>query len=142
MFEMLLLVLTLNLYMEAGGEGERGMEAVADVVVTRVMSDHYPDDAFEVVMQKAQFSWVREQKVKDFDDLMALQQRVLNKASRNPKSLEAYRRAEKIARKTLQTGYKPSKYYTHFHNMSVMPKWAKGRYGRPIGNHVFYRIVK
>jgi spore germination cell wall hydrolase CwlJ-like protein len=46
-------------YFESRGEPVEGQLAVADVVLNRAASGHYPTDLCAVVTQKAQFSFVR-----------------------------------------------------------------------------------
>lgn len=51
----------LALHYEARGEGSRGMQAVANVILNRVKSKRFPDSICDVVYQKhknvCQFSW-------------------------------------------------------------------------------------
>ena len=55
--------LALALYHEARGEPRQGQMMVAAVIVNRVVSDRFPDDMCEVIMQPRQFSFVRKGKI-------------------------------------------------------------------------------
>lgn len=136
-----ILALTLNLFFEARGEGYHGMQAVADVTVTRVKDDRYPDNVVDVVLQPYQFSWTVD-KLSDNNlfELMELQRYVLHSGKYNEQEIDAYRVAEKIARKVLQNDYRVRYRFTHYHATSVTPYWADSHKGYWIGNHLFYRI--
>ena len=54
-------------YFEARGESLEGQLAVADVVLNRVASERYPDTICEVVVQRAQFSFIRRGKFPSVD---------------------------------------------------------------------------
>lgn len=133
------LIMTMNIYHEARGESLAGQQAVADTVITRVCDARWPDSVKGVVLQRKQFSWVKEKRVKNVFDLMALQDAILHSKKTKPQEIEAYRRAEKIARKVLQSGYKPRNKFTHFHTTKVHPYWARYK-GLWVGNHIFYRM--
>lgn len=137
-----LLALTMNVWHEARGEGDVGMQAVADTTIMRVNSDHYPDCATEVILQPKQFSWVKEKKVKDIGDLLELERSVLHSKQLSERDLHTYRKAQTIAQKALQEGYKPRYKFTHFHTTKVSPPWSKNNKSVKIGNHIFYRNVK
>lgn len=126
------LALTLNLFFEARGEGEVGMKAVADTVITRVESSKYPDDVVGVVLQRKQFSWANSLSERTIFGLMNKQGEALRI---NP---EAYRRAERVARMALDKGHR-NRPFIHFHSTKVKPYWAKSMSGHRIGNHIFYK---
>lgn len=50
--------MTTAIYHESRGEPLQGQIAVAHVIMNRVNSDRYPDDACEVVYQPNQFSYI------------------------------------------------------------------------------------
>lgn len=135
------LIMTMNIYHESRGESLAGQYAVADTVITRVNDTRWPNSVEGVVLQSKQFSWVREKRVKNVFDLMALQDAILHSKATVPRDIAAYRQAEKIARRVLKAGYKPRYKFTHFHATKILPYWARYR-GVWIGNHVFYRIPK
>ena len=133
--------LARNMYFEARGEGQTGIDAVAFVTINRVRSNRYPNTICEVVYQarrdrngnpirhKCQFSWYcdgRPDNVKqrDFERL--------------------YRRAEfvyvnyylNLAMKDTTRGS------THYHARRVNPHWSRHQNYQQvaaIGEHVFYR---
>jgi spore germination cell wall hydrolase CwlJ-like protein len=51
--------LTDNIYFEARGESQKGMEAVAYVTLNRVIDSRFPNNICGVVYQPSQFSWVK-----------------------------------------------------------------------------------
>lgn len=121
--------LARTVYWEAKGEGPRGMNAVAHVVLNRVAHPQYPDDVCGVIKQggrvaPCQFSWYCDTRP--------------NKA-REPK---AYARAHEIAWRALngQTD-DPTSGANMFHNPTVKPSWTtKAKRTAVIGNHIFYRL--
>jgi N-acetylmuramoyl-L-alanine amidase len=109
---------------EAGGEGERGMQAVAGVISNRTRANR---DAFAVVTRPNQFECITG---KSYDAFVA-------KAKRHARWAYALKLAEEIDNKTVVdiTGGA-----THFHNPSKTPWWAKKMaFTKKIGNHLFYR---
>lgn len=46
-----------TIYYEARSDNLIGKQAVADVVINRVLDDRFPEDICSVVYQKKQFSW-------------------------------------------------------------------------------------
>ncbi|MGL6010207.1 MAG: cell wall hydrolase [Shewanella oncorhynchi] len=126
------MALALNLFFEARGEGEAGMRAVADTVITRVESPSYPDNVVGVVLQRKQFSWANSLSERSIFGLMSKQGEALRI---NP---EAYRKAERVARMALDKGHK-KRPFIHFHSVKIKPYWAKSMLGHRIGNHIFYK---
>jgi len=53
------LMLALNVYYEARGEGVSGKAAVAHVTLNRLRDDRWPKTLSEVILQPGQFSWTR-----------------------------------------------------------------------------------
>jgi len=121
-----------NIYYEARGEGEKGMQAVAEVTINRAKDPRYPKTVCGVVTQKAkgvcQFSWVCDRKTRG------------RPAPKREGDLIAWETAGKIARQvftgTIDTLVGNA---THFHTTGVRPSWAK-RIERivKIGAHIFY----
>lgn len=138
-FVMCWLALTLNLYTEAGGEGKVGMELVADTVITRVQHEKYPNDICKVVLQPNQFNWTKRLKKKDFNGLIAYQEKLFKQRSFNDKERAAYMQAAWIAYKSMKPGYQPTYRYIHFYSGSDRPYWAKGKKVVRHGNHYFIR---
>lgn len=109
-----------NVYHEARGEPEVGQVAVAQVVMNRVASGHYPGTVCDVVHQRAQFSWTRVQVPEP--------------------SGKAWWRSVHVAARVLY-GQEPDVVdgATHFHTPAVNPHWAQAfRRVRTIGDHTFY----
>jgi spore germination cell wall hydrolase CwlJ-like protein len=133
--------LARNMYFEARGEGQAGIDAVAFVTINRVRSQRYPNTVCEVVYQarldrngnpirhKCQFSWYCDGR----PDVV------------NENTFERlYRRAEFVyinyylndAMKDTTRGS------THYHARRVNPHWSRHRNYQQvahIGEHVFYR---
>lgn len=141
-YEAALVALIMNLYFEGRGEGEEGMRAIADTVITRTHDERWPNDVTEVVLQKGQFTWVQRKKVKDVGDLVELQASVLRSKQLGDKDLEAYRVACKIAIQALSKGYKPHYRFTHFHRVKSHSKHHHHRRGKGviIGHHIYLRV--
>lgn len=134
------LALTLNIYTEAGGEGEFGMTLIADTVVTRVENKNYPDNIGKVILQPGQFSWTYQLRSRSEKGLVAYNRRLLkSKRMANPKEREAYATAMKVAYRALQPGYKPKYRYTHFYSGTDKPKWAKNKRAVKHGKHYFLK---
>ena len=121
--------LSRALYHEARGEGERGMRAVAEVVLNRAESSRFPDTVCAVVDQGAgngrgcQFSFVC-----DGSERRRLEPR-------------AWRRAQNLAREMLNGGDRAlTDGATHFHALRVNPNWSRVyEMTAEIGAHRFYR---
>lgn len=110
--------LALALYHEARGEPEVGRRAVAEVILNRVASPHYPDTVCGVVLQPGQFSHIRRSLGADISGQMPLARQMLNGS----------------LPRVLPRGT------THYHNHEVSPVWARlMRMVATIGGHRFYR---
>lgn len=110
------------LYHEARGEGRRGQQAVAEVILNRVESRRFPRTVCGVVNQRSQFSYT-----------IGGKPRIRNQA--------AYARATQIAREALSGAPRDlTGGATYFHTTRVRPNWSN-RFHRTtrIGNHIFYR---
>lgn len=114
--------LVVNIYHEARGEPLKGQIAVANVVMNRVASKHYPDTVCAVVFQRKQFSWtLSPSKVKALV----------------PFDFQIYTVAAQALAGTL-VDYSGGS--THFHTTAINPYWASSKtYVTTIGNHRFYR---
>lgn len=115
--------MALNIYHEARGEPELGMEAVAWVTLNRVESESYPDDICKVVYQPSQFSWT-------------------TKKDQTPYETESWEKALDVADYVLDESNTddPTDGALYFHNRKVKPKWSrKFIRTQKIGNHIFYR---
>lgn len=118
-------ILALNIYHEARGEGEEGMQMVGEVVLNRVDHPKYPNTICGVVYQKSQFSWVKQLK------------------NHTPKEKEMWELSLHMAEQLLQGDIDLyDNGATHFLNpkaLKKLPSWArKFDEVAKIGNHVFY----
>lgn len=140
-YEVALLALTMNVYMEARGESPTGQHAVMDTALTRVIDPRWHDNALDVVLAPSQFSWTKKHKIKNAFDLMALQDAVLHSKKTRPADIVAYKKAEALARKALHPRYKRLFKFTYFNTVTIDPylKRNEGKQGYRIGNHIFYR---
>jgi spore germination cell wall hydrolase CwlJ-like protein len=115
--------LTSAVYYEARGEGVRGQEAVAQVILNRVRHPAFPKSVCAVVYQGCQFSFT------------------CNGAMRRGHEGAAWSEARKIAARALGgfvlAGVGNA---THFHTTGVSPAWGGMVRVARIGAHVFYRF--
>lgn len=117
--EAIILCLALNVFYEANNEPLVGKQAVAHVTLNRVNNENYPDNVCSVVYQPGQFSWT-------------------NEKGRKKPSRAALEKAKEIAEDALEgRSTDPTMGATHFHNLTVKPRWKLKRIIR-IGNHIFY----
>jgi spore germination cell wall hydrolase CwlJ-like protein len=123
--------MAMNIYREAGNESFEGKVAVAQVVLNRLESPHFPKDICKVVYQKniimekvvCQFSWY------------------CDSAHRNRRvDTELYSECYAVAKKVLLEGFRLDmiKDALYYHANYVDPGWKHERVGR-IGHHIFYR---
>lgn len=111
-------------YFEARGEPLDGQLAVAEVVINRSQSGHYPADYCSVITQPAQFSFVRAGVIPQCDT-----------------SSRAWARAKAVAQIAHQDLWDSrAKDAMFFHATYVSPKWARAKTALArIDTHVFYR---
>jgi len=126
--------LALNVYHEARGESDAGQYAVADVVLNRVDSKHYPDSICGVVFDskrwegypvrnKCQFSWYCDGKSDAPTD-----QDAWHKASSVAYEMYNYNRFRGLTEGA-----------THYHTHYVNPRWNRNmKLIGTIGDHIFY----
>lgn len=117
--------LSINAYMEARGEGEKGMQAVTWVVLNRIKHPAYPSTPCAVIKQPQQFSWVSSKPVQ-------------------VKEKDAYTQAERVVEGVLSGKLKDNtNSSTHFHSTRIKPVWANRlSYTTTIGSHCFYKMKK
>jgi spore germination cell wall hydrolase CwlJ-like protein len=118
----MLLWLTMTVYFEGRGEPVICQEKIARVVLNRMGPD---TDIKKVVLSPFQFSWVPEK----------MHNGILKPEHRPNKESPAWKQAEQSARTALYTDREFKA--THFHSISVNPKWGRPFY-RTCGNHHFY----
>jgi spore germination cell wall hydrolase CwlJ-like protein len=109
--------LAKTLYFEARGESEKGVYAVANVILNRQFDNKYPDSICSVVNQKGQFTYDH---------------------SLKPKNKKIYQKMKYIAIKSIFSHNNNGILY--YHNTTVKPKWSKRMEKvTRIDNHIFYR---
>lgn len=118
------------IYYEARGESQRGQVAVAEVVMNRVRSPHYPNSICGVVYQGShratgcQFTFTCD-----------------GSLNHRPRG-RAWDRAQRVAT-AMMLGYtRPvTQGATHYHTHAVNPIWNSGLVEtNNVGSHVFYRF--
>jgi len=117
-------------YYEARSEAISGQKAVAEVVLNRVTSKHYPNTVCGVVYQGAeritgcQFSFTCDGSILT-----------------EPKG-KSWQRSQDVAALILTRGVKPfTGRATHYHTVKVNPKWSGHlKFSKQIGSHKFYRF--
>jgi spore germination cell wall hydrolase CwlJ-like protein len=118
------------IYFEARGESIKGQTAVAQVIMTRVRSDYYPNTICGVVYQG---QWNRNSCQFSF---------ACDGRTDRPKNKEQWNTAINVAKKVIsgQAYLKEIGDATHYHATYVSPKWKKlvKRVAR-IGVHIFYK---
>lgn len=112
-----------SIYHEARGESLEGMIAVANVIINRMRSRHFPDTACAVVYQHKQFSWTLfKSKRRHIDDYG------------NP-YIETIAELALLSRLIDVTGGA-----THYHATYVNPFWNQAKEQTfIIGQHIFYK---
>jgi len=123
-----ILCLSAAIYYEARNQPVDGQLAVAEVIMNRVQSDRYPDDACEVINQNKQFSYTHDGKSDDF--------------LKEPEQ-EAVIRAILVASEVLR-GHGLGITSTHYHTTDIIPPyWAQFYdYDGKLGDHMFYTMVE
>ena len=118
-------------YYEARSETRAGQKAVAEVVLNRVASKHFPDTVCGVVYEGSerstgcQFSFT-------CDGSMDIA----------PKG-KSWDRSQAIASVVLTSGVSPmTNRATHYHTTAIKPVWSDNlRMTKRVGSHVFYRFA-
>jgi len=118
------------IYYEARGETQRGQAAVAEVIMNRVASRHYPNSICGVVYQGShrvtgcQFTFT------------------CDGSLRHPPRGRAWERAQRLATAVMSGYTRPvTQHATHYHTTAVNPVWSAGLVQTTsIGTHIFYRF--
>lgn len=123
--------LALNVFHEARGEPVAGQQAVAQVTLNRVASEHYPDTVCKVVYQK-NWDYLRGRYVSAFSwtELDA------TTMPHGKAWLAAWNAAEAVYSGESAANVGEALFY---HSRSVKPSWARSK--KPvarIGKHIFY----
>ena len=119
-----------TIILEAQGESLEGQIAVGEVIRNRTddvyTHGRYDDRVAQVVKRPYQFScW---------------NNHLIAKLRLPRVSGEAWQRASKAWAESEESNLTNGA--THYHAIGVSPKWASGKVGKRIGNHVFYRGIK
>lgn len=116
-----------TLYLEARGERERGLRAVASVVYNRA---ERTGKTFEAVCLAP----------KQFSCWNGLAPKTCKIAPKSVRDAEAYRLCQTIEAELLTGKFEPLGDWTHYYNPRLCsPKWARGVEQVKIGNHNFLR---
>ena len=114
-----------TLYLEARGEGERGVRAVASVIYNRSISTG--KDFESVCLKPFQFSCWNGSKTRVITPKTDLDKK-------------AYKLCLQVEKELLEGNFKPLGEWTHYFNARVCnPKWAAGIKQTKIGNHNFLK---
>jgi len=132
---------------EAGGEGEKGMQAVMNVIMNRVKGGDPFRGAVNVVLKPKQFSFFNQ-----YNDGTVKMQDIIAKAIKHPNWDKAKELALVGMRGKLQDITDGA---THYHVTSgpskVSPKWSNPKFGgknseasatNTIGRHTFFTNIK
>lgn len=124
--------LSQAIYYEARGETQRGQVAVAEVIMNRVASRHYPNSVCAVVYQGSQRSTGCQF---TFTCDGSLGQRPRGRA---------WDRAQRVATAVLLGYTRPiTQHATHYHTNAINPVWSSGLVETTtIGTHIFYRMPR
>lgn len=123
--------LARTIYWEAGGEGEAGQEAIANVVMNRLGHEGFPETVCGVVTQgkeqgACQFSWWCDGRSDDAEEA------------------KTYASAKEISRKALNRQLADrTKSAFYFHHRNLTPSWStKYIKTAEVGDHLFYKPNK
>lgn len=127
------LALALTVYHEAGGDGHRGMQAVADTVINRVHDPKFPNTVEGVILQPGQYHWPRKYRHKTVEDLQRTKNHMVlrKEPHREPK---IWNEALSIAQNSLAPGYKPTYSFKYFNSVGIR---YHGHRGTKI-NHLYF----
>lgn len=120
--------LSRTIYWEAKGEGESGMEAIANVVMNRLGHEGFPGTICDIVRQgseqgSCQFSWWCDGRSDDAQEE------------------KSYEIAKEIARKALNRQLRDwTGGALYFHHRKVTPSWSSEFIKTAeVGEHIFYK---
>ena len=125
------------IYFEARGEPMVGQVAVAQVIMSRVYDERYPNTICEVVKQGYYYSWNPEIPIPDKCQFSFW----CDGKPENIKDEDAYFWATEVADAVMVgTLYDTTQGATHYHAYYVQPSWSK-KFTQTvrINDHIFYR---
>jgi spore germination cell wall hydrolase CwlJ-like protein len=120
--------LAKNIFHEAGIEDRMGKYAVAQVTLNRMKNPKYPTTVCDVVMDRKQFSWANDRKIR----------------WTHPKG-KTWEESKQIAERVLAEGYrvKGLEQANYYHADYVKPFWKKPEAKiAKIGTHIFYASAR
>ena len=125
------------IYFEARGEPMVGQVAVAQVIMSRVYDERYPDTVCDVVKQGYYYSWDKTIPIRDKCQFSFC----CDGKPETIKDEDAYFWATEVAQAVMVgTLYDTTQGATHYHAYYVQPSWSK-KFTRTvrINDHIFYR---
>ena len=125
------------IYFEARGEPMVGQVAVAQVIMSRVYDERYPDTICDVVKQGYYYSWDKTIPIRDKCQFSFW----CDGKPETIKDEDAYFWATEVAQAVMVgTLYDTTQGATHYHAYYVQPSWSK-KFTRTvrINDHIFYR---
>ena len=125
------------IYFEARGEPMVGQVAVAQVIMSRVYDERYPNTICEVVKQGYYYSWNPEIPIPDKCQFSFW----CDGKPEKIKDEDAYFWATEVAQAVMVgTLYDTTQGATHYHAYYVQPSWSK-KFTQTvrINDHIFYR---
>ena len=125
------------IYFEARGEPMVGQVAVAQVIMSRVYDERYPDTVCDVVKQGYYYSWDKTIPIRDKCQFSVW----CDGKPETIKDEDAYFWATEVAQAVMVgTLYDTTQGATHYHAYYVQPSWSK-KFTRTvrINDHIFYR---
>lgn len=145
MLEIAIMCLSLNAFHEARGEPVTGIKAVTDVVLTRAVQNK--TDICREVYKPYQFSWTNGKRLntsttkRQYNQLVSKLERKKDKTELKKLERITYKMTDVVLQ--LEMGKDPRKHkFTHYHAVSVNPKWNNGYQSKKIGSHLFYNLSK
>ena len=125
------------IYFEARGEPMVGQVAVAQVIMSRVYDERYPDTVCDVVKQGYYYSWDKTIPIRDKCQFSFW----CDGKPETIKDEDAYFWATEVAQAVMVgTLYDTTQGASHYHAYYVQPSWSK-KFTRTvrINDHIFYR---
>jgi spore germination cell wall hydrolase CwlJ-like protein len=125
------------IYFEARGEPMVGQVAVAQVIMSRVYDERYPDTICDVVKQGYYYSWDKTIPIRDKCQFSFW----CDGKPENIEDEDAYFWATEVAQAVMVgTLYDTTQGATHYHAYYVQPSWSK-KFTQTvrINDHIFYR---
>ena len=125
------------IYFEARGEPMVGQVAVAQVIMSRVYDERYPDTVCDVVKQGYYYSWDKTIPIRDKCQFSFW----CDGKPEKIKDKDAYFWATEVADAVMVgTLYDTTQGATHYHAYYVQPSWSK-KFTQTvrINDHIFYR---